>query len=168
MVGHPCNRADSALRAHIWQVVLNQRNGPWLAPPFPPGVSTHSRTMMAKTEHTNPEMTHLFTNLSSSPATVKVPATGGTGVTPESHRDHTLPVNPLLNYHSQKMAKSVSVKSLWNEVEWQTGNILTMSCPPAPDSFLPSGSSSTWNCRRLLPEDEERLMVWPPKHREDC
>ena len=34
------------------------------APPSQPGVSTHSQTMVAKTEHSNPEMTHLFTSLS--------------------------------------------------------------------------------------------------------
>lgn len=35
MVGHPCKRADSALRTHIWQVVLKQRNGPD-CPSLPP------------------------------------------------------------------------------------------------------------------------------------
>lgn len=61
MVGRPCNGADAALIAHIWQVAPKQRTG-LAAPPFQPGVSTHSQTKTAKTEHSNPEMTHLLAN----------------------------------------------------------------------------------------------------------
>lgn len=45
----------------------------WLAPPFHPGVSTHSQTMMAKTEHSNPEMTHLFISVSFFHTTIGAP-----------------------------------------------------------------------------------------------
>lgn len=78
----------------------------WLAPPFHPGVSTHSQTMMAKTEHSNPEMTHLFISVSFFHTTVGAPTSGVEWVTPES-KHHPLSVYPLLNYHSQKIPKSL-------------------------------------------------------------
>lgn len=105
MVGHPCNRADSVLRAHICQVLLKQRNEPhWPLPSTQ--VSTHSQTMVAKTEHSNPEMTHPYVHkcVFLSHTTVGASTLKVQWVTPEC-KHHPLSVNPFLNYHSQKISK---------------------------------------------------------------
>ena len=132
--------------------------------------------MVAKTEHSNPEMTHLFTSLSFlqttagwhhwlhghdfeqtpgdskgqgslvccrpwgrreldttewTATTAGVPTSGGGRVTPES-KCHPLLVNPILNYHSQMIPKSLfflSVLMTWRLMRNWTESILTMSWP---------------------------------------
>lgn len=59
MLDHPCNRADSVLRAHICQVALKQRIS-LAGPSLPARCLCPQPTVTAKTEHRSPEMTRLL------------------------------------------------------------------------------------------------------------
>lgn len=141
MVGHPCNRADSALIAHIWQVALKQRNRPgWPLPSSQVSLPTAKRWWQKQNIRIQkwPICSQVY-----QPA---FHATTG-GRTSEGGVDDSpfqasppLSVNPLLNYHSERSPNLlISIK-----FEDKTENIRTVSCPLA----------------QAQPEAAQSLVAW--------
>lgn len=151
MVGHPCNRAASTLRAHICQVLLTQGNGPG-CPSLPPRcLPTAKRWWRKQKTQLQKWPTHMCISVSSSQTTLcRSSQLWGWGGWPQSLSiTPPLSVNPLLKDHSHKKCpKSLHVHEVlgeWSLLTNSTENILAVSCPVDPKLSLKLYKPSVWD-----------------------